>query len=489
MLVEMTARTVYEGALFMRSMEMLSAFINIVLLGWLILARTKSRRAMLIGLAISAIAVLFHGIMEGMRWQMVPIYLITIIPIVILGVQSIFEPKERTGKGSRIRRILALSLAFLYGIIAVALPIVLPVFTFEKPAGPYSIGTVTYDWIDEQREETFTAEAGDKRELMVQIWYPAELQASGTREHYLSDAGPFAEGYSKLLNMPKALFTTFEHVRTHAVEDAAIATREPAYPVLLFSHGFSGHKNQNTFQIEQLVSEGYIVVGIDHTYSSMASVFADGRVAWLVPQDTDSADYLDQANEGWVEDVKFVLHQLEQLANHDPEERFTGRLDMEKVGMFGHSFGGATSTQMLMRDDRITAAINMDGILYGKQRVPEGGLKKPFLLMSADHSLQIAQTIPDRQQAEMIERMLTRYEHAADGGNYWLIINNMDHTGFSDFYLISPLIERMAGIHLQQAHRIINDYSLDFFNHYLKQQPLQLLNQVGEHPDYTLKKG
>lgn len=474
----------------MRSFELLSTIFNILMLGWIIFARNKPQRGLLVGSGISIILVLVHGLAEGMRWQMIPVYAMTLVPIAIFALRGFSKPKEVKKKASRTQIILIASLAGLYSVIAVALPIVLPVFTFEKPTGPYKIGTVTYDWKDDQREETFTADPGDKRELMVQIWYPADSKAKGKVAPYISNADVFAEGYSKILNMPKLLFTTFGHVKTHAIENAEISKQEPTYPVLLFSHGFSGHKNQNTFQIEQLVSQGYIVVGIDHTYSSTASVFADGRVAHYVPQDMNSGDYLDQANDGWVEDAKFVLDQVEKLAQNDPDHRFTGRMDMQNVGMFGHSFGGATSTQMLMTDSRIKAAINMDGVLYGKLRIPEGGLKKPFLMMSADDSLNSVQNMPDKEMATMMKGLIARYDHVAEGGNYWMKINQMNHMGFTDLYLFSPVYERMAGVDVRKVHRLINDYSLDFFNHYLKQQPFKLLEQnIGDHPEFTLQKG
>ncbi|MGM7637207.1 alpha/beta hydrolase family protein [Bacillus sp. Hm123] len=477
----------------MRFFEMIFIVFNILMVGWIIFSKRKLLRGLLIGFSVSAIIMLLHGIIEGIRWQMIPAYAMTVVPLAVVVGRLMSNPAksdERVGKkASRVKLITVTVLAIIYSFVTVALPLILPVFTFEKPTGPYKIGTVTYEWIDEQREETFTPESGDKRKVVVQIWYPADSKAKGKLVPYLSDGDVYAEGLSKALNMPELLFTTFGHVKTHAIENVEISNLESVYPVLLFSHGFTMFKNQNTFQIEQLVSQGYIVVGIDHTYSSAATVFADGRVAYYVPQDKDSADYLDQANEGWVEDAKFALDQLEKLATNDLNQRFTGRMDMENVGMFGHSFGGATSTQMLMRDDRIKAAINMDGVLYGKLRVLEEGLKKPFLLMSADHSLNIAQQMTDQEQAQMMERVLARYDHVTEGGNYWLTINQNDHVGFTDFYLLSPLFERMVDVNIRKVHRIINDYSLDFFNHYLKQQPFKLLEKnIGEHPDYTLQK-
>lgn len=478
----------------MRSFEMLLIIFNVLLIGWIIFAKNKSQRGLLITFGISAIIMLTHGIIEGIRWQMIPAYVLTAVPLLIFVVKSMSKPEkteQRTvKKRSLAKLVMVTALAIIYSSVAVALPLILPIFTFEKPTGPYKIGTVTYDWTDDQREETLTPDPGDKRELMIQIWYPADSKAKGKTDSYLSNPDVFAVGYSKVLNLPSFLFTTFGYVKTHAFENAEISNQEATYPVLLFSHGFSGHKNQNTFQIEQLVSHGYIVVGIDHTYSSTASVFSDGRVVNYVPQDTGSIAYLDKANEGWVADASFVLDQVEKLAENDPDNRFTGRMDMNNVGMFGHSFGGATSTQMIMTDSRVKAAINMDGVLYGKLRVSEEGLKKPFMMMSADDSIRDTKSTDDMEFVKFMEETLPRYKHVAVGGNYWMKIKDMKHMGFSDLYLFSPLYEKMEGVDIRKAHRLINEYSQDFFDHYLKQQPFKLLEQnIGEHPAFTLQKG
>ncbi|MFE9277386.1 hypothetical protein ACQKLN_14135 [Paenibacillus glucanolyticus] len=113
------------------------------------------------------------------------------------------------------------------------------------------------------REELNTAEPDDKRELMVQIWYPASPSAKGNKAPYDAYPDIFEDGYSQALHMPKMLFKNLGLIKTRAVERAELSDTAPAYPVLLFSHGFNGVKNQNTFQIEQLASHGYIVIGID----------------------------------------------------------------------------------------------------------------------------------------------------------------------------------------------------------------------------------
>ncbi|WP_237728492.1 alpha/beta hydrolase [Paenibacillus sp. OSY-SE] len=131
---------------------------------------------------------------------------------------------------------------------------------------------------------------------MVQIWYPASSTAKGKTAPYVSNPDAFATAYSKSLGAPKMLFTNLEFVKTNAIENAELSDKESTYPVLLFSHGMGGHKSHNIFQIEQLASHGYIVAGIDHTYTSIASVFSDGRVANFIPQET-TVEHLDKLNE------------------------------------------------------------------------------------------------------------------------------------------------------------------------------------------------
>lgn len=226
---------------------MLLIVFNIFLLGWLIFAKNKSQRQLLIGFGISAIITLVHGVIEGVRWQMIPAYTMTVVPLVILATRLKSKPKGRVANKTSTKLITLSALSVIYSSVAVALPIIFPVFTFEKPTGPYKIGTVTYDWRDNQREETLIPESGDKRELMVQIWYPADATVEGEAVKYHSDGDVFAEAYSKVMDLPKLLFTTLGYVKTNAFENALISNRETSYPVLIFSHGFNGHKNQNTF--------------------------------------------------------------------------------------------------------------------------------------------------------------------------------------------------------------------------------------------------
>lgn len=69
----------------------------------------------------------------------------------------------------------------------------------------------------------------------------------------------------KTLSIPAFAFSHMELVKSHSFMDLQLSDSENHYPILLFSHGFNGFRNQNTFQVEELASQGYIVLSIDHT--------------------------------------------------------------------------------------------------------------------------------------------------------------------------------------------------------------------------------
>lgn len=108
------------------------------------------------------------------------------------------------------------------------------------------------------------------------------------------------------------------------------------------------------YQLEELASHGYLVIAIDYAYEAAASVYPDGRVAVSKtdPNLTSNTQY-ETHIPLWTSDAAFVLNQVEKLNQKDTAGRFTGRIDLERIGMLGHSFGGAVTVQMLKNDPRV----------------------------------------------------------------------------------------------------------------------------------------
>lgn len=457
----------------------------------------KTKKSWLIYSLIALYAVtLAQIILEDCRWQMIPCYAASVILTCCILFRK-NERKQRPGNRRYFAAWLWTSMLILYTSVMVALPVLLPVFSFNQPQGPYSVGTTVYHFIDKERPDEYSANPTDNRELMVQLWYPAEHGATEKTAAYIRDVSAITQGLEHALSFPAWTLNHLGLVKTHAYNNIQLSSAEQKYPVLIFSHGMTGFRNQNTFQVEELASHGYIVVGIDHPYDAAATVYPDGREILIQMNNLSGFEGLDAHMPLWTEDVSFILDRLEQLNKQDEQNLFTGRLDLDRIGMFGHSYGGATAVQMLMKDARIKAAINMDGTLYGDP-IPGTGLTKPYLQMNGEKSIDksvfdnkldqaIAQSGKTKEDYEEFwEETVRRRTNALQGGGYTMTILHTSHMSYTDFHLFSPLLPN-PGEDPRWVHRIINEVSVTFFDQYLKGAPNSDMDQLAEkYPDIEL---
>jgi dienelactone hydrolase len=239
---------------------------------------------------------------------------------------------------------------------------------FPETTGPFKVGRAGYQLVDSSRKEIFTAAPDDVRELVVTVHYPAEV-AEGLRPAPYADAR-LAAAIGEAYHKPASLFS---QMHSHAVEKAPCARAKRGYPVVIFSPGFKAHPLFYTAMLEELASQGFVVASVCHPYSTGTTVFPDGRVAPAndegtrfeldkknreVSSDT-MIEHRDAIGEVWLADVRFVLDSLERMNTSD--ELLAGNLDVSQVGIFGHSFGGATAAAAVQRDKRFRAGINLDG--------------------------------------------------------------------------------------------------------------------------------
>ncbi|WP_229696408.1 alpha/beta hydrolase family protein [Paenibacillus albidus] len=451
-------------------MEMMLLIVLLGSLGVLLFGRRGKSRWTLALLGLSLASVILQLGAEGYRWQMVPAY-----SILILLPFFIFR-KPGQSRVSASRWLLAgKSFGFLlYAAAAVFLPLLIPVFSFAPPTGPYAVGTTLYHWVDSDRYEEYTGEPRDYRELMVQLWYPAGQDVQGTAVPYVDHPQAIAAGLQKALSLPAFALEHLGEIQTHAYPNASLAPDRPSWPVLVFSHGLTGFRNQNTYQLEELASHGYIVAAIDHTYDAAATVFPDGRTALAKYQMDEETSLQDEHMRLWENDIRFVLEQLQQLNLQDQENRFAGALDMKRIGLFGHSYGGAAAFQLLMKDERVKAAINMDGILYGSA-APEQGIGKPFLLMNAENSVDYGLFVSSLETAtrqsglsrqsyeDFWQESVQRRHNATAGGGYSLTLPHTDHMSYTDLHLYSALLQP-KGEEPRLVHRMVNEFGLAFFD-------------------------
>jgi hypothetical protein len=130
---------------------------------------------------------------------------------------------------------------------------------------------------DPSRQEIYSGKE-EARRFQIQVWYPAEVDPKDERAPWMSRADIFAPAIAAYIRMPSFFLDHLALVKIPAYKDQGRTNRR-SFPIILFSHGWNGFKEQNTSQAIELASHGYVVVGVQHTYGAIITVFKDGTIA------------------------------------------------------------------------------------------------------------------------------------------------------------------------------------------------------------------
>lgn len=431
--------------------------------------------------AVLVLAAVQLGV-EGYRWQMLPAY----VAAAALAIGSGAVMMERTPRALHGRRARVALLVAGGGVVAgaVALPLLLPVPRLPEPTGPYAVGTVTYQWTDRARTDPLALAPGSPRELMVQLWYPAEPSPALPRARYI-DHPAVARATARAFGLPAFTFDHLRLVRTHARVDAPVAAGEARYPVLLFSHGLGGGRGQSTALAEELASWGYVVASVDHTHEAGAVAFPDDRIVRAsveVPPGVTEEE--DRIKAGWVSlraaDLRFVADELARLDAAAGGGRFTGRLDLARLGIFGHSLGGATALEALRLDERFKAGVALDSTLRGE--TVGARFDRPLLFMTGGKGHWESEA--DRTRYEDRLRQVSDNLRAS---GYRLTLDGAGHANFGDFPLFTRLplhrvMNSVGPIGGRRGTRVVAAYTRAFFDQHLRGRRAILLD--GPSPRY-----
>jgi predicted dienelactone hydrolase len=391
-------------------------------------------------------------------------------------------------------RLCGLSILLVLGASFVARsdePLQIATAPFLPPTGPYAVGTHEYLWIDQSRQDPFTKDPKARRHLIVRVWYPAEAVPGADRAPYIRDANEFAE---------KSTYRAFVNVKTNAVIDAPLAKSKVPFPILIYQPGGGTQRFIGTFETEELASHGYVVVSTDHPGFSETVLFPDGvpfkADQHLAPAETGdfredvkkSWDWLNgEVFPTWIADATYTLDKIEDL-NKTSGQIFYHQLDLSRIGMFGWSFGGATSVEMSINDPRVKAVIDQDGQLFGTAR--KKGTSRPLMLMH--HGGEDKAPKPEQEailkeyiaQTEVWDRSMI--EHSTTD-RYEVTIAKTQHGHFSDFMLAIP--PDKDELDARRGHAIVIAYTLAFFDKYLRGQDSDLLKgPSAKYPEVTFSK-
>jgi len=455
--------------------------------------RGAQRRHLRVLFAAGAAAILLSSVLGQMRWQMLPAYLVFVLASLFLLKRSYWHGAVRS---------LGVAVGISLLTASVVLAVGLPIMTLPAPTGPHVVGSTSFSLLDESRDNAWAGAPGEKRELYVQVWYPGVI---GEGE----PAPRLRTLWQELYRGEHDLFTLFpsylRRVKTHAHVDIALAPADAPYPVILFSHAIVSFAEQNTLLMEHLASHGYLVFAVSHTYASMRVVSADGKAIYpaldkisagsaqmdavsdeLGPRieqagsADEQADLLLEQNERstglndlvaiWVEDLRFVLDSITALsAGHPALQAFSGRIDADRIGLLGMSFGGGAITELCKSDARCRAASNIDGGTFGvRQRQP---LEVPYLML--------------RRDTEPSSDYLLR---ASRSDYYRVEVAGTTHLDFTDDPVVLPILKWVGvfgPIATDRIVEIVNAVELRFFDGYLRGGPKPRFE--GQFPELTVE--
>jgi len=348
-----------------------------------------------------------------------------------------YSPRKRPGLARRTFKGLAvLAMLGVLGIVALLGSLWLErrtEITLPTPTGPFAVGRAIYDWTDDTKLDTLAPVPGTKWELLVWMWYPSTAVQSVAVDDYLpasmrAAAGP-AGGPLRLLTRD------LSKVHGHSVREANLSPEQRSYPVVIMRGGASAAVWSYSTLAEDLASHGYVVVGFDAPYRTSSVVFPDGRVMRRIPENNPELCLEKTGQErdrcanrlltAWTADIAFVLDQLEQLNASDTSGKFTGRLNLTRVGVFGHSFGGAQAAQFCSQDSRCKAGIDVDGAPHGT--VIQAGIDRPFLFLLSDHGHE-----SDAESGQIMASIRSIYDRLPPDRRAFLEIRGANHFLFSD---------------------------------------------------------
>jgi len=419
-----------------------------------------------------------------MRWQMTPLYAFSIATL-LLSIPAFFRTAHNgTPTGQPLRVILNLSLL----AVSTALPILLPVPAIPVPDGPYAVGTTIYELTDTSRRELYSGR-DEARRFQIQIWYPAEAGTSAERAPWMANADIFAPAISSYLDLPGFFLDHLALVKVPAYKDAPVAPTDEGFPVILFSHGWNGFNAQNTGQALQLASHGYVVVGIQHTYGAVVTVFEDGTIARnnpsALPSGAPDDEYEAAAQklaDQWAGDMAQALDSLTPR-NSDIRSPFYEKLDLDRIGVYGHSTGGGAAIQFCGTDARCMALLGQDPFMRPvSAEVQKNGVRQPSFFMFSQEWADLV----DSRNNKLFDPFYARCARTYGA----LFIEGTAHYDFSDLPLLSPLAPQLGlkgPINGKRVTAIVNDYLLSFFDMTLKGIPTDLFDPPSPYPEVKPK--
>lgn len=386
-------------------------------------------------------------------------FFVLVIRAMMAFIIYIIKYKKVSGNKSK----LGVTVSAVGGIVIIALALV-PAFLFTgyeglETTGEYKVKEVLAILVDENRVETFEID-GSKREVPVHIYYP-DIENAGAN----------------------------------------------SFPLIIFSHGAFGYYQSNVSTYMELASNGYIVMSLDHPYHSFFTHDTEGKLLTVDPnfiqevmrinEEGISEEEILEKSHKWLAirtaDMNFVLDSVEVAKSEgissevwfiQSEEseivKVLSMTDSDRIGLMGHSLGGAASVSVGREREGIDAVIDLDGTMLGEELSYENGVYQfydeayPVPLLSIDNEEHYEEGI---MVGDLYVNTVV-VKNAVDSRHTYFV--GSGHMNFTDLPLFSPILASLLGtgtIDETECIKTMNAIVLDYFNCYLKGEGKVTINE------------
>ncbi|MEO1051934.1 MAG: hypothetical protein AAFX87_14985 [Bacteroidota bacterium] len=253
-------------------------------------------------------------------------------------------------------------------------------------------------------------------------------------------------------------------------------TLEGVYPIIIFSHGLGGSKNAAAYLGKHLAAHNYIAVHIQH-HGSDESIWQGANSREEAVNMLSKSIRNPQSAVNRFNDVPFVIDELEELNNND--DILKGHLDLSKIGMAGHSYGGKSTMVAAgekigrrgfsFKEPRIKAALVLSPNVPNRQVDYEqlyADIDIPMFHMTGTND---EIPIPPNNDLKPEQRQIP-YQKMHLSDQYLLVLKDAVHGTFSGNVLKQSPDEPRNVQHIEA----IKDGTLAFFDYYLNQKTERL---------------
>ena len=280
----------------------------------------------------------------------------------------------------------------------------------------------------------------------------------------------------------------------------ANAAESEKFPLVLFSHGSFGYYQSNYSTYAELASNGYVVVSTEHPHHSLYTTDTGGNTIIVDPEFMNdvmsinaegvSEETAYEYSSKWfklrAEDINFAIDSIKSAAaeNALPEYWYSQQsedvitalsmTDTEKIGVMGHSLGGAASVSVGRTRDDISAVIDLDGtmlsevtgVVNGKNIVNDEPYTTP--LLSLDNEEHHFSSIEAREKDMPYANNIV-HDNAVCGFRTYIV--GTGHMNFTDLPMFAPPLAKMLGtgsVQPEECMLAVNRITLEIFDSFLK---------------------